>query len=50
MDVLRDFPGLPGLFVAGVVSAALRYNLVSCHKDSIKLFKGNITKPINATE
>lgn len=25
MDILGDFPGLPGLFVAGVFSAALRY-------------------------
>ncbi len=25
MDILGDYPGLPGLFVAGVFSAALRY-------------------------
>lgn len=25
MDVLSDVPGLPGLFVAGIFSAALRY-------------------------
>lgn len=27
MDILGDYPGLPGLFVAGVFSAALRYKL-----------------------
>lgn len=25
MDVLGDIPGLPGVFVAGIFSAALRY-------------------------
>ncbi len=25
MDVLGDFPGLPGLFVAGIFSGALRF-------------------------
>lgn len=25
MDVLGDYPGLPGLFVAGVLSGALRF-------------------------
>jgi len=26
MDVLGDYPGLPGLFVAGILSGALRLN------------------------
>lgn len=28
MDILGDYPGLPGLFVAGVFSAALRYSTI----------------------
>lgn len=27
MDILGDYPGLPGIFVAGVFSAALRYDV-----------------------
>lgn len=33
MDVLGDIPGLPGVFVAGIFSAALRYarqDLLNC--------------------
>ncbi len=36
MDVLGDFPGLPGLFVASIYSAALRY-LPSQEKNKIRL-------------
>jgi hypothetical protein len=28
MDTLKDLPGVPGLFVAGVFSAALRWTLI----------------------
>nr|CAH7752855.1 unnamed protein product [Callosobruchus chinensis] len=27
MDVLGDFPGIPGIFIAGIFSAALRYQV-----------------------
>lgn len=35
MDILGDYPGLPGLFVAGVFSAALRLTKPSFHSKTV---------------
>lgn len=39
MDVAGNVPGLPGLFIAGVVSAALRYSGSSPSRNNFHLLK-----------
>lgn len=36
MDVARSFKGLPGLFIAGIVSAALGYVYIQLQMDLIQ--------------